>query len=100
MEFTLPRGKRPSERFDIGIDFTPDLGGSDPAVSHIVTAYDDADQDVSATFLEGAALAGNISKVFVKAGIDGMTYNVVFKVTSAAGEKFEHSIVVPVMTPR
>jgi hypothetical protein len=95
MEFTLTRGKRPSETLQIGVDVTNDLLTGDASVSHTITAWDGV-TDVSATCLTTPVLAGNVSKVNITAGVVGKTYRVQFIVTTVAGYVYEHDVVVPV----
>lgn len=95
-QFVLDRKKRPSEEFDIGIDFTNDLDDGDVPISHQVLAFDQSGADASAQFIESPVLAGNTSKVSVKAGSDGMTYRVAFSVLTAAGKSYEHGVIVAV----
>lgn len=96
MQFILSRGKRVNEKLPIGVDFTDDLEDADSVSSAAVTAIDGAGADVTATILEGAVLAGNISKITVKAGTEGESYRVFFKATTAAGFIYTHSVLIPV----
>lgn len=96
-QFVLDRKKRPAEKFQVGIDFTDDVG-SDPPVSHTVVADDRSGNDVTATILSAATLAGNVSKVTVQVGTDNATYRIVFTVTTAAGMIYQHSLLMPVLT--
>lgn len=98
MEFTFERGKRPSEEFQIGVNFEPDMLGGDSPLSHTVTAEEyDSGTDVTGTFLENATLDGYLSYVTITGGTSKTKYRVIFEVLTAAGNRYEHSVIVQVL---
>jgi hypothetical protein len=97
MRFTLPRRKRPSERFPIGVDLTNELEVGDTLVTHTITAWDGV-TDVTLTLLEAPTLGPAISSATLKNGVDGKTYRVNFVVNTAAGNEYEHDILISVTT--
>lgn len=93
----LSRPKRPTEEFRLAWDFVNDLEQGDAGASSDVKAFDVADgSDVSATFLQGPALIGNVVSVQVQAGTDGHEYDVRFQLTTTAGDVFQRVVRVRV----
>lgn len=98
MQFTFDRGKRPDEKFTIEIDFTDDMASGDTVASETVEAFDQADPttDLTATLTENLSEASGIVGCRIKAGTAGKTYVFRFQITTAAGDKFEHDVLVAV----
>lgn len=100
MQFTLARGKRPDEKFDIEVDFTDDMEDGDTIATATVSAHDEADPgtDLTATLTENLVDVGLVVGCRIKAGTDGKTYVFRFKVTTANGDILEHDVLVGVAT--
>jgi hypothetical protein len=100
MQFTLSRGKRPDEKFDIEVDFADDMESGDAISSSSVEAFDQSDPstDLTATLTENLATVGAIVSVRFKAGTAGKTYVLRYEITTTGGDVFEHDVIVAVST--
>lgn len=95
-DWTLPRRKRPTETFRLGVDFKGDIEVGDSIASHNATAVDDLGADVTGTFLGARTLTGTVLKVVVLDGTDGRDVTVTLQVTTVAGDVFQATVLVPV----
>jgi hypothetical protein len=100
MRFYLSRKKRPSEKVQVSIDFTNDLGQGDTVSGQAVTCYDQADPatDLTSTMIENATRTANVVLATVKNGVAGKSYLVKMVATSSAGFTYESDIAVDVRT--
>lgn len=96
MRFNFSRGKRPSEQFQISVDFTNDLG-TDTIASRAVTATAaDDGSDQTATILGAVSGTGGLITVVLKSGgLAQRQYIVKFTATTTGGSVYEHDVVVP-----
>jgi hypothetical protein len=98
MEIILERGKRPSERFPIGINFRNDLEPGDAVASFAVTALDaDTGADITLAATESTALTGAAVTTVIKAGAAGQKYRIKFEVDTVLGLHYEHSILLTIL---
>ena len=93
---TIP--KQPSETFPVGLDFKNYLGVGETLVTPTTTSKNlGTGADSSATFLQGAStvVGGQVTHRII-AGLDGDRHRVQIKVTTSAGNTFEHELDVAV----
>lgn len=98
MRMTLDRKKRPNEKFPIGVDFSNDLEVGDSVITKTVTALDadNANTDVTGTFISTTSLSGNVIGAVIQAGTTGHRYRVIFKATTNLSRTYEHEVLVEV----
>ena len=88
--------KQPWEEFRITVDFAVDrLVSSEIITVHTVTAAKMFDgSDATADVLGTDTESGEIITIPVKAGVDGERYNIVIRVTTDMGNKYEVDVVM------
>lgn len=86
---SMERDKRPDEEYRVQWDFANDLETGDSLSAQAVTIADvTTGADMTATMLQSPAIDGTKVVVQIQAGTPGKKYDVTFRATSAAGDKW------------
>ena len=95
--------KQPSERHNITVDFTEDLGTAASVGSYSVHAIDESGTSVDITVLAGYSESGGVVTFGTKGGTSGKIYTITSQVTSdqilpdSTYEKFEADVYMRVL---
>ncbi len=102
--------KTTAEKYLVGINFEADLATGETISSVIAKAYDDMDQDVTSTILEGTSYIGTVSgKDFtensngtwvvqtIKGGTPGKFYKISFIINTSSSQNFEGKIELEIL---
>jgi methionine-rich copper-binding protein CopC len=88
--------KQSWEELPDNIEFSGRLEPGDILISKIVTGYNQNSGEVDASIVSDDTISGTKILFIYKGGVDGGTYKIDFRATSAAGAKLEEDFIFSV----
>ena len=91
--------KQPYEEYFVSFNFTRVITPDTVITNSTVIAYDEDDNDVTATITDQAQQSNTDTKVYVKVrgGASGVTYKITCRIVTSNGERFEMDGELPVI---
>ena len=84
--------KQPSEIIPISVDFSKLVDTNETILTVSVTAYDNANQDVTTHIIDAYEIETSLIKIVVKNGMNAKKYKITVLVTTSEGNKYEEDV--------